>query len=48
MEKKEQTELQILGVEELESRMEMAFVGVVDVDVNNKCTVNTVAGCGVK
>ncbi|MCB1052258.1 MAG: hypothetical protein H6510_02695 [Acidobacteria bacterium] len=43
--------LEILGIEELESRMEMAMivaVNGVEPTVNNKCNINNVAGCGVK
>lgn len=44
-------DLELLGIEELESRQEMAVMSVVDVEVsgNSKCTndsCNTVAGCG--
>lgn len=44
-------ELELLGIEELESRQEMAIMTAVDVEVggNSKCTnnsCNTVAGCG--
>lgn len=44
-------ELELLGIEELESRQEMAIMTAVDVEVggNSKCTnnsCNTVQGCG--
>lgn len=47
----EKVELELLGIEELESRQEMAVLAAVDVEVggNSKCTnhgCNTVAGCG--
>ncbi len=46
-------ELVSLGIEELESRQEMALISTLDVDgsANSKCTennnCNTVKGCGV-
>jgi len=46
-------ELMSLGIEELESRQEMALINTLDVDgsANSKCTennnCNTVKGCGV-
>ena len=47
------SELVSLGIEELESRQEMALINVLDTDIegNSKCTennqCNTVKGCGV-
>jgi len=46
-------ELVSLGIEELESRQEMALINIIDTEVegNSKCTennqCNTVKGCGV-
>ncbi|MCB1052949.1 MAG: hypothetical protein H6510_02715 [Acidobacteria bacterium] len=50
MKENEMKKMETLGIEELESRMEMALLITSELDqtTNNKCQINNVAGCGAK